>query len=86
VFGSKFFVAEWIYFLLIIIINNLLMNLYADRKRVLFVQGHPTLVQIRMFWHGEAIKGTFQVNQKVILHVVHALADHIVALYDYFIL
>ncbi|CAK9210508.1 unnamed protein product [Sphagnum troendelagicum] len=28
-------------------------------------EGHPTLVQIHMFWHGEAIKGTFQVNQKL---------------------
>jgi hypothetical protein len=39
-----------------------------------------------MFWHGEAIKGTFQVNQKVILLLVLALADQIAALYDYFIL
>jgi bacterioferritin (cytochrome b1) len=71
-------------------INNyhcsMLMNLCTDRKRVLFVQGHPTLVQIHMFWHGEAIKGTFQVNQKVILLLVLALADQIAALYDYFIL
>jgi hypothetical protein len=29
-------------------------------------EGYPTLVQIRMFFRGEAFKGTLQVNQKVI--------------------
>jgi hypothetical protein len=36
-----------------------------DKLRFLYLQGYPTLMQIRMFWEGMAMKGTFLVNHKV---------------------
>jgi RNA-dependent RNA polymerase len=40
-------------------------------------EGYPTLVQIRMFFHGEAFKGTLQVNQKVIFKFNFSVQAHI---------